>query len=357
MTTTQRTVDVTPHLAQHIVEKDHVGVVLDNGLEKGLVSFVRRNVQGRRVVQDPLQLFQDFGGIHPRLLELKVSPPYVNRIKLLGSSPCSIGNSFANGRDDASGSALNFVNVPHMIPDKAFHPQVLLPILKEQKGVKVNEEPGGIPVLRFDSLGKVQPLRLLEFRRVLAQVFSAGVHFLEAFQWRRVDGVGLSNVVFVGGKATGLGLDLGREGCQIFGVLFGAAGRKGGDAVVGIPVQEVLSALFAHPELELLEFVAGGTVPVRSHSRRVNGRPRGVQDVSHDTEFQEFLGGDDVQANVFVADAFHVKKMIKAKLALLSSLLLVNEVHALVGWQNQRSSHGKGNGQHGFCCTSQKNWR
>ena len=50
MTTTQRTVDVTPHLAQHIVEKDHVGVVLDNGLEKGLVSFVRRNVQGCRVV-------------------------------------------------------------------------------------------------------------------------------------------------------------------------------------------------------------------------------------------------------------------------------------------------------------------
>ena len=77
----------------------------------------------------------------------------VHTILVLGSG------MLTNRLDDACRRALYVVDVPHVVSDKSFHPQVYFPVLEEQVRIKRSQSKFTIQTLS----SKVQNLSLLEF--------------------------------------------------------------------------------------------------------------------------------------------------------------------------------------------------
>eukprot|EP00534_Pseudo-nitzschia_fraudulenta_P017325 CAMPEP_0201262974 /NCGR_PEP_ID=MMETSP0853-20130426/6870_1 /ASSEMBLY_ACC=CAM_ASM_000640 /TAXON_ID=183588 /ORGANISM="Pseudo-nitzschia fraudulenta, Strain WWA7" /LENGTH=354 /DNA_ID=CAMNT_0047566433 /DNA_START=522 /DNA_END=1583 /DNA_ORIENTATION=+ len=312
------------YLADHVVQKDHVGVVIDDGRKEGLIPLVGGDVQRRVVAQDAPQLLQYHLRVHPCFLVLEVPPPHVDRVEVLRGAFCSVRDAVPEGRDDPGRRALDLVDVPDVVPHEALHPEVVFPVLEEQKGVEVHQQPGGVPVVGFHADGKVYPLGLLELRRVQTELVSVGVHFLQTFDRRCVDVVGLADEFLVVPEGALLLV----EGRERLRVLPGAAGREGRDAAVGVPVQEVLSAVVPQPRLESLQVAKVGAVVVGPIGRGDDRLVLLVDDLSLRAELEEFLRGDDVEPDVLFAYAFHVKEVVEAE-EVLFALVLVEEVHAL----------------------------
>mmetsp|Transcript_13559 Transcript_13559/g.31510 ORF Transcript_13559/g.31510 Transcript_13559/m.31510 type:complete len:224 (+) Transcript_13559:1127-1798(+) len=121
-----------------IIQKDNV-VMLFEWIKEGLVAFVRGNKDGLVRRQLILAVFVDLLGIDAGGLELKVSPSNVKCIKR--PAPSSLSRTLPHGRHQPSRCTLNLVRISHVITHESFHPQILSPILKEQKRVKVHQVP------------------------------------------------------------------------------------------------------------------------------------------------------------------------------------------------------------------------
>ena len=86
-----------------------------------------------------MDILINFICLDPRLLVLEVSPADMEGIEYTIGVAILFGQ-LPYGRYDPSRRALDFIDVPQMITDEPFGPQIGSPILEKEKGVEMDQQ-------------------------------------------------------------------------------------------------------------------------------------------------------------------------------------------------------------------------
>mmetsp|Transcript_46536 Transcript_46536/g.140991 ORF Transcript_46536/g.140991 Transcript_46536/m.140991 type:complete len:533 (-) Transcript_46536:136-1734(-) len=304
--------------------------MLGQWLEEALVPLVRGDVQRPPLRQLLLALFVQNRRFHLDFLVLEVPPPNVEAVVQppgIVSAPL-LPRPLPHSPHDPRRGAEYFVNVPDVIPYESLRPQVGLPVLEEHEGVGVGQE--SRPLLHHE----VYVVGLLQFSGIETYFLPFPENFCQAILHGTVNRRGLIHIVFDGGLRPALLLhDIVQSSLQIIRILGVRARRYGRDAFVGVPNRALPHLPQVRPQLHRLPAAApvhtipGGLLPP-------------LELPLHGLPPQELLRGDDLESRVLLGDGIQVEEIRKRERVLLPLAPLPQEVHPLLGGEDQGPSHG-----------------